>query len=812
MTQDVATGAQAAAFERLLAGNAGLLFVVGAGLTALAVLLFVLILMSRRQQRRDIHEVTVAVESLRAGRPSRPAELDPRSPFAILGDAVNRLGQDLAARHAEAEGSGEGLRVLLDAARDFAVVTADSDLDLRSVSPGATQMFGWDDEALTGRQVAVLFETSAWKELLPKLGRKSLRDRGVEVRSLLVRHDGSTFHGQVAVRLLRGGGSEARGFLFLIKDVDADVKVEEELRQSEARYRGLVEGMPEAVLVLRDGRIAYANRALADLLGSRLEDLAGVPLRDRVATRDVLAVQGHLARLEKGPAGERCDLHVTLLTPEAGGAGEIRLSLMAAVLDGSPAVVATAADETMARRLEAELARNESRLDAVLEATSDAVLSLADLPEGAMVRTTNRAFLDLFGLRESQVLGATEGELLRLLRERGDGAEGIAAFLTAARGGTRRETFSFGSASPRVLELTSSPLVDRRGAPLGRVLVCRDSSRASAEERRLADEAEGLRAAKSDAEASHRRLVDAHGELVRKVRETERLNQELRTLDEMKTHLLANVTHELQTPLVSVRGYTEMILKERLGSINEEQRKGLGLSLKNIDRLISMIDNLLAFARMDREAADLRISPFTLRLLVDESVEMLRSKIEAKRIRPAISFEEPGVVIHADREKILQVFLNVLSNAVKFNRDGGELGIEVRKGKPGLVAVQIKDTGIGIPEADLERIFDRFYRAGATSAAAPDGTGLGLSIVRNILRLHGCSIRADSQVGRGATFSFTLPLAAEGVGVEDQDTARPMAAAGGFQSAAKAESARPTAAGAESPGPPRSRFRIIRRG
>ena len=296
----------------------------------------------------------------------------------------------------------------------------------------------------------------------------------------------------------------------------------------------------------------------------------------------------------------------------------------------------------------------------------------------------------------------------------------------------------------------------------------------------------------------------------------ERLNRELRTLDRMKTNLLANVTHELQTPLVSVRGYTEMTLKERLGAINEEQRKGLGLSLKNIDRLISMIDNLLAFARMDREPAELRISVFPLRQLVEESGEMLREKLEARRIRLTTTFDDPGVVVNADREKILQVFLNVVSNAVKYNRDGGEIGVEVRKAKPGFASVQVKDTGIGIPEEDLERIFDRFYRVGAGAGEAPEGTGLGLSIVRNILRLHGCSIRAESQVGRGTTFTFTLPLAVAESGV-DEEPGLAVASPAPLESAPPPEPPGPPApehrppSSGDGPTPPRPRFRIIRR-
>jgi two-component system sensor histidine kinase VicK len=214
---------------------------------------------------------------------------------------------------------------------------------------------------------------------------------------------------------------------------------------------------------------------------------------------------------------------------------------------------------------------------------------------------------------------------------------------------------------------------------------------------------------------------------------------------------------------------------------------------------------------MDRESAELNISVFPLRALVEESAETLKTKIEAKRIRFASAFEDPEIVVHADREKVLQVFLNLLSNAVKFNRDGGEIRVDARAGKQGLVSVQVQDTGIGVPEGDLDRIFDRFYRAGAGAGAPPEGTGLGLSIVRSLLRLHGCSIRAESQVGRGTTFTFTLPVASA-EGEDDGGSGAALSELASFEPPAPSEpppASRPPNDGAP---PARPRFRIIRRG
>jgi signal transduction histidine kinase len=271
---------------------------------------------------------------------------------------------------------------------------------------------------------------------------------------------------------------------------------------------------------------------------------------------------------------------------------------------------------------------------------------------------------------------------------------------------------------------------------------------------------------------------------------------------------------------VSIRGYTEMIVKGRLGPINDEQKQGLTLSLRNIDRLIGMIDNLLSFARMDRESAAMNLSTFPLEAIVAEVVQLLRDRLAERKIELSLRSEQRGLVLHADRDKVYQVFLNVIQNAIKFNREGGSIEIVARRGKPGFALVHVRDTGEGIPKEDLERIFDRFYQAKTSAERASDGTGIGLAIVRNILRLHGCVINASSTVGEGTTISFTLPVA-EARGEEAAtETERP---GGGAPPRTDPGQARPEGGPepAASPGETpsaaqqaeeRRRLRIIRRG
>jgi PAS domain S-box-containing protein len=737
--------------------DTALVVVIGVALLLLFSLLFGLLLISRRQQSREVREMVVAVEELRSGHTRRRAEIDPRSSLAMLADAVNRLAQDLSGRFSDAENAREQLEGFLDAARDYAVVTTNADWDIRTFSQGASDLFGWAEEEADARPASLLFEDASWKDLLPKLARRSLRERGVETRSVMARRDGAGFHADLLVRQLRGSGEDA-GYLLVIKNVSSQVRLETELRESESRYRSLVDGLSEGVVIVQDGLVAYVNPAVAELLGHSDDQICGRLLRRWIATRDLLVVEHALSSVA-GREGERQTVRCTLVNAEGESVARVRMDVSGMHHDGKAASLVAIIDETVDQQVAEQLRLNQRRLDAVLESTTDGIVVLTETDAGSLVNMTNAAFVTTFGLSQDRLLGASEKELLEMLRARGGGAEAVAEFLAATEGADRGEAITVADAPYRELELRLAPLIGDSGKVIGRVLACRDLTTQKSAEKGLADKIEDLRKGKDALKQAYRRLHGLNRDLSHRGEQLDNLNKELRKLDEMKSNLLANVSHELQTPLVSIRGYTEMILKGRLGATTDEQQKGLTLSLRNIDRLIAMIDNLLTFARMDREAAEIEITTFQLRTVIDESLDVLKEKVEAKGIEVAHHLEDPDVTVRADRDKVLQVFLNLLSNAIKFNRDGGRIEVTTRMTDDAYVMVQVRDTGSGIPEDGLEKIFDRFYQEGASLSGSGEGTGIGLAIVRNILRLHGCSIRAESTVGLGTTFSFTLPLA-----------------------------------------------------
>ena len=239
------------------------------------------------------------------------------------------------------------------------------------------------------------------------------------------------------------------------------------------------------------------------------------------------------------------------------------------------------------------------------------------------------------------------------------------------------------------------------------------------------------------------------------------VNEELKELDRMKSDLLANVSHELRTPLTAIKGYTDYILARRLGAITEKQEKGLVVVQRNLERLSKTINALLDFSRMDVGRIALNLQPFPLGPLLDQIVTALRSELEKKGLKLTTDVERGLPPVIADREKVSAVLENLIINALKFTPEGGRITVSAsRAGSPGRPSARIcvADTGVGIAPEQIAKIFNRFHQVDTSSTRRFGGVGLGLAIVKSILDAHGTSITVESEIGRGTTFAFVLPV------------------------------------------------------
>lgn len=241
------------------------------------------------------------------------------------------------------------------------------------------------------------------------------------------------------------------------------------------------------------------------------------------------------------------------------------------------------------------------------------------------------------------------------------------------------------------------------------------------------------------------------------ITEKKRYEKRLKELDRMKSDFVSNVSHELRTPLTAIKGSADNMLDGITGPLNEKQIRYLTRIKSNADRLARLINDLLDLARIEAGKIDLRPSNLSLIHLSKEVAESLRPVAAEKLISLEVASPDGDVTAWADRDKVIQILMNLVGNAVKFTPAQGKVTIVVERDGQEWIQISVSDTGPGIPPEEANAVFDKFYQVAHMNKQKTKGTGLGLAISKALVAMHGGTIWLESQVGTGSTFYFTLP-------------------------------------------------------
>ena len=230
---------------------------------------------------------------------------------------------------------------------------------------------------------------------------------------------------------------------------------------------------------------------------------------------------------------------------------------------------------------------------------------------------------------------------------------------------------------------------------------------------------------------------------------------QLKQADEVRRDFVANVSHELRTPLSILHGYIETLLDDPDLSA-EELNRILEVMKKHSNRLTALTDDLLSLAKLESAQANLRLEEVRISELFASIVRDWGKRFAEKRLSIDVNLNQSVPVLQADATRLQEILYNLLDNALKYSSEGGRVRLEAT-GRDSDVVISVSDTGIGIPEADLPRIFERFYRADKARSREMGGTGLGLSIVKHIAQMHAGRVEAESTLGKGTTIRVILP-------------------------------------------------------
>jgi signal transduction histidine kinase len=256
---------------------------------------------------------------------------------------------------------------------------------------------------------------------------------------------------------------------------------------------------------------------------------------------------------------------------------------------------------------------------------------------------------------------------------------------------------------------------------------------------------------REELEQLNRRLADSN-------RELEVANAKLREVAELKEEFLAVTTHDLRSPLAVISGVISFFSSGRLGELTPEQQNMVSMMERNTHNLIELVNDLLDSAKIESGTLHLDLAPTELPALVGEICEAMGTVAGERGVTVDCRFPDDLPKITADRAKLRRVLVNLVSNAVKFTPKGGRVDISGGR-EGGMVRVQVSDTGVGVTPEDLPHLFDKYEQGSSRAPRREKGTGLGLYITRQLVELHGGEINAASEVGKGSTFSFTVPIA-----------------------------------------------------
>jgi two-component system phosphate regulon sensor histidine kinase PhoR len=236
---------------------------------------------------------------------------------------------------------------------------------------------------------------------------------------------------------------------------------------------------------------------------------------------------------------------------------------------------------------------------------------------------------------------------------------------------------------------------------------------------------------------------------------------ELRRLEQVRTEFVANVSHELRTPLTAIHGYLETLLAGALEE-RENARRFLEIVFRHTDRLGRLLNDLTDLSNIELGKVSLKLEAVRLDEVVESVLAIIAPKAEAGHVTLAAALPAGLPLVGADRDRLAQILINLVDNAVKYTPEGGRVTIGAHAVESGRVEVTVADTGVGIPPADLPRITERFYRVDKARSRELGGTGLGLAIVKHLVLAHGGELAIESEPGRGTTVRVTLPASATG--------------------------------------------------
>jgi signal transduction histidine kinase len=240
------------------------------------------------------------------------------------------------------------------------------------------------------------------------------------------------------------------------------------------------------------------------------------------------------------------------------------------------------------------------------------------------------------------------------------------------------------------------------------------------------------------------------------------LFEQVKSANQAKTEFMSVASHELKIPMTSIKGYAKLLEMTAGAALNDQQKEFLRIIGSNIDRMNRLVSDLLDVSRIEAGRLQLELEEVSIRDVVDEVVQSVETQIQKKELNLAIDIPPAIPKVWADHGRMVQVMTNLISNAYKYTPGGGRIAVGAQergsRNNGRHISIYVTDTGLGIAEAEQEQLFNKFFRADNPAVREEPGTGLGLAITKSLIEMHGGTMWFESELGKGSTFGFDLPL------------------------------------------------------
>lgn len=608
-----------------------------------------------------------------------------------------------------------------------AIMLADQEGRLVSWNKFAERLLGMTREDLPGRHIASMYPRPEWHKLRAmNVCQKGMRQH---FETKMVRKDGGIFDVDISLSVVRDSDGGVTGTIAVVRDITERKRMEEALRKSEKRFRQVAENAKEWIWeVDAEGFYTYASPIVEKILGYRPEEILG-----RKRFQDFFHPDDaeHL-RAKVFEMFDRKDVFSEFQTRNLHKSGRAVWLLRSGVpiVDENQRLLGyrgADVDITERMRIHKILDRKQKNLEAIFDA---APLGMLLVNAQHVVVRVNDTIRQMSGKRYQEIINRDPCHALGCVYSVRFAAPDSSHLPCEACSIRKLIEATFESGTP-VHGVETRPVLNENGEEV------RPWLSVSVEPVNI-DGGKHVVVALND------------------ITDRKRAEEELKETMEMKSQFISTVSHELRTPLTAMKEAVIIVLDGIAGKLNKDQKHFLDIARRNIDRLARLIDDVLDFQKLNVGKMKFQMHPNRVDRTIEDVYHTMRASAEKKQIHLSVDLDSSLPPVVYDSDRVIQVLTNLISNAIKFTPEGGTILVSAQRREESL-AIQVRDTGLGIPQEALPKIFNRFYRVHRPGKEIK-GTGLGLAIVQKIVTGHGGRIAVESEVEKGTTFTILLPL------------------------------------------------------